>query len=55
MIPNPSHLETVNPLVYGTVRAIMEATNDPVGDKTIGVLVHGDAAMSGQGIMYESA
>lgn len=31
MLPNPSHLETVNPLVYGSVRAIMEATNDLSG------------------------
>ncbi len=55
MLPNPSHLETVNPLVYGSVRAIMEATNDHSGSETVGVLIHGDAAMSGQGIMYEAA
>ncbi len=54
MLPNPSHLETVNPLVYGSVRAMMEATNDFAGNETVGVLIHGDAAMSGQGIMYES-
>lgn len=33
----------------------MEATNDLAGNQTVGVLIHGDAAMSGQGIMYESA
>jgi 2-oxoglutarate dehydrogenase complex dehydrogenase (E1) component-like enzyme len=31
MLPNPSHLEAVNPLLYGSVRAIMQATNDPLG------------------------
>lgn len=55
MLPNPSHLETVNPLVYGSVRAIMEATSDLAGNETVGVLVHGDAALAGQGIVYESA
>ena len=54
MLPNPSHLEAVNPLVYGSVRAFMEMSGDMDGDKNLGVLVHGDAAMSGQGIMYES-
>lgn len=33
----------------------MEATNDHSGSETVGVLIHGDAAMSGQGIMYEAA
>lgn len=55
MMPNPSHLETVDPLIYGSVRAVMGATNDPKGDHTLGVLIHGDAAMAGQGIVYESA
>lgn len=32
MLPNPSHLETVDPLVYGSCRAIMEAINDQQGD-----------------------
>lgn len=55
MMPNPSHLEAVDPLIYGSVRSIMEETNDPEGDKTLGVLVHGDAAIAGQGIVYEAA
>jgi 2-oxoglutarate dehydrogenase E1 component len=55
MLPNPSHLETVDPLVYGTVRALMEAGGDLAGNENVGVLVHGDAALSGQGIVYESA
>lgn len=53
MVPNPSHLEAVNPVVYGSVRAMMEAYNDHDGDRTIGVLIHGDAAIVGQGIVYE--
>jgi 2-oxoglutarate dehydrogenase E1 component len=54
MLPNPSHLEAVDPLVYGSVRAVMEATNDHAGDGVVGVVIHGDAAMSGQGVVYES-
>lgn len=55
MLPNPSHLETVNPLVYGSIRAMMEAAGDLAGNESVGVLIHGDAAIAGQGIVYESA
>ena len=55
MLPNPSHLEAVDPLIYGSVRSIMKGTDDMEGNKTLGVLVHGDAAIAGQGIVYESA
>jgi 2-oxoglutarate dehydrogenase E1 component len=54
MLPNPSHLEAVDPLVYGSVRAIQELTKDKNKQKTLGVLIHGDAAVAGQGIVYES-
>lgn len=54
MLPNPSHLEAVDPLVYGTTRAIQEHMKDNTRSKAMGVLVHGDAAVAGQGIVYES-
>jgi len=54
MLPNPSHLEAVDPLVYGTTRAIQEHMKDSTRSKAMGVLVHGDAAVAGQGIVYES-
>jgi 2-oxoglutarate dehydrogenase E1 component len=54
MLPNPSHLEAVDPLVYGSTRAIQESIKDKNREKVIGVLIHGDAALAGQGIVYES-
>ena len=54
MLPNPSHLEAVDPLVYGSTRAIQELIKDKNREKVIGVLIHGDAALAGQGIVYES-
>jgi 2-oxoglutarate dehydrogenase E1 component len=54
MLPNPSHLEAVDPLVYGTTRAIQEYMKDKDRSKAMGVVVHGDAALAGQGIVYES-
>jgi 2-oxoglutarate dehydrogenase E1 component len=50
MLTNPSHLEAVNPLVYGSTRAIQEVKNDK--NKVLGVIIHGDAAMSGQGVVW---
>jgi len=54
LAPNPSHLEAVNPVVEGISRAM--ADNDLNNDfsKICPVLVHGDAAISGQGVMYET-
>lgn len=54
MLPNPSHLETVNPVVLGKARSKMDQIRDKNGDKVLTVLVHGDAAFSGQGIVYET-
>lgn len=54
ILPNPSHLETVNPVTMGCVRAVQDFKKDTNGLKTIGVLVHGDSAFAGQGIVYES-
>ncbi|EGR28489.1 hypothetical protein IMG5_174430 [Ichthyophthirius multifiliis] len=54
ILANPSHLEAVNPVVYGKLRCIQDAIKDNSGDRSVGVLIHGDAAFSGQGIVYES-
>lgn len=54
LMANPSHLEAVNPVVYGKLRCIQDSTKDSNGDRSFGVVVHGDSAFSGQGIVYES-
>lgn len=54
LVANPSHLEAVNPVVMGKVRGQQLLTNDATFDKNLAVLVHGDAAFSGQGVVYES-
>ena len=51
---NPSHLEIVNPVVEGSVRARQERRNDARGDKVLPVLIHGDAAFAGQGVVMET-
>ena len=51
---NPSHLEIVNPVVEGSVRARMDRRADPLGKQVLPVLVHGDAAFGGQGVNQET-
>ena len=51
---NPSHLEIVNPVVEGSVRARMDRRGDKVGDEVLPVLVHGDSAFGGQGVNQET-
>ncbi|OYZ66931.1 2-oxoglutarate dehydrogenase E1 component [Acidovorax sp. 24-64-9] len=51
---NPSHLEIVNPVVEGSVRARMDRRDDPKGSQVLPVLVHGDAAFGGQGVNQET-
>ena len=51
---NPSHLEIVDPVVIGSVRARQDRINDKERSKVIPVLLHGDAAFSGQGVVMES-
>ncbi|HEU0200774.1 MAG TPA: 2-oxoglutarate dehydrogenase E1 component [Burkholderiaceae bacterium] len=51
---NPSHLEIVNPVVEGSVRARQERRGDTEGDSVLPVLVHGDAAFAGQGVVMET-
>jgi 2-oxoglutarate dehydrogenase E1 component len=51
---NPSHLEIVNPVVEGSVRARMDRRDDPLGKQVLPVLVHGDSAFGGQGVNQET-
>ena len=51
---NPSHLEIVNPVVEGSVKARMERRGDLTGSQVLPVLVHGDAAFAGQGVVMET-
>jgi 2-oxoglutarate dehydrogenase E1 component len=51
---NPSHLEAVNPVVEGMVRAKQERIGDTARRRVIPVLVHGDAAFAGQGVVAET-
>ncbi len=52
--PNPSHLEAVNPVVVGRVRAKQDQIKDEARTKVMGLLIHGDAAFAGQGIVPET-
>ena len=55
LVANPSHLEAEDPVVLGKTRAIMHYNNDEKEGRTaMGVLLHGDAAFAGQGIVYET-
>jgi 2-oxoglutarate dehydrogenase E1 component len=51
---NPSHLEVVNAVVEGSVRARQERRGDASGDKVLAVQIHGDAAFAGQGVIMET-
>ncbi|HEY2845000.1 MAG TPA: multifunctional oxoglutarate decarboxylase/oxoglutarate dehydrogenase thiamine pyrophosphate-binding subunit/dihydrolipoyllysine-residue succinyltransferase subunit, partial [Bryobacteraceae bacterium] len=51
---NPSHLEAVNPVVEGIVRPKQDRLGDSKRERVIPVLIHGDAAMSGQGVVAET-
>jgi 2-oxoglutarate dehydrogenase E1 component len=54
LMPNPSHLEAVNTVVAGKVRAEQYLRNDAGRDKVMGILLHGDASFAGQGVVAES-
>ncbi|MBW8785980.1 MAG: 2-oxoglutarate dehydrogenase E1 component, partial [Novosphingobium sp.] len=55
LVPNPSHLETVDPVVLGKVRATLTMRDDlQEKDQVLPVLLHGDAAFAGQGIVWET-
>lgn len=53
LVPNPSHLETVDAVAEGIVRAKVDLDYDGDDTKILPILVHGDAAIAGQGIVYE--
>ncbi|MGD2073764.1 MAG: 2-oxoglutarate dehydrogenase E1 component [Gammaproteobacteria bacterium] len=51
---NPSHLEIVGPVVEGSVRARQQRSGDDAGNQVVPVLIHGDAAFAGQGVVMET-
>jgi 2-oxoglutarate dehydrogenase E1 component len=53
MAPNPSHLEFVDPVVAGKIRAKQDMTGDTDRSKAMALLIHGDAALAGQGVVPE--
>lgn len=54
LAPNPSHLEWVNPVIEGIVRAKQDRRGDTNREYIVPILLHGDAAFAGQGIGYET-
>ncbi len=54
LTPNPSHLEAVNPVVVGKVRAKQDLLQDRERKRCMGILLHGDAAFAGQGLVSET-
>ena len=55
LVPNPSHLETVAPVAEGITRAKIDSDYNGDDSKIIPIIVHGDAAIAGQGVVYEVA
>ncbi|MCB0705062.1 MAG: 2-oxoglutarate dehydrogenase E1 component [Saprospiraceae bacterium] len=55
LVPNPSHLEAVDPVVEGFARAKADILYDSQYDNILPILIHGDAAVAGQGVVYETA
>eukprot|EP00794_Sanderia_malayensis_P012143 gene12143-13396_t len=54
VVANPSHLEAVDPVVQGKTRAEQFYRGDDEGRKVMSILIHGDAAFSGQGVVFET-
>lgn len=54
LAPNPSHLETVDPIVQGIARAKINNDYDAANEKVMPILIHGDAAVAAQGVVYET-
>ena len=52
--PNPSHLEFIDPVVLGMVRAEQTRLQDKAQERVMGLLIHGDAAFSGLGVVAET-
>ncbi|MEO6359851.1 MAG: 2-oxoglutarate dehydrogenase E1 component, partial [Sphingomicrobium sp.] len=53
LLPNPSHLEAVDPVVLGKARAVQTVNGDKHGKTVLPILLHGDAAFAGQGVVWE--
>ncbi len=51
---NPSHLEIVSPVVEGSVRARQDRRGDKTGEQVVPIIMHGDAAFAGQGVVMET-
>jgi 2-oxoglutarate dehydrogenase E1 component len=54
LLPNPSHLEAVDPVVEGFARAKADILYQSEYDRIMPILIHGDAAVAGQGVVYET-
>ena len=54
LLPNPSHLETVGPLTMGMARSIIDSKYDGDFSRVAPIVIHGDAAIAGQGVVYET-
>lgn len=54
VLANPSHLETVDTVVMGRARAEQYLIGDEKQEKVVPIVIHGDAAFAGQGIVYEA-
>ena len=54
LMPNPSHLEAVGPVVQGMVRARINSVYESDYSKAAGIIIHGDAAIAAQGVVYET-
>jgi 2-oxoglutarate dehydrogenase E1 component len=52
--PNPSHLEAVDPVVVGKIRARQDMSGDETRRSAMAIMMHGDAAFAGQGVVYET-
>ncbi len=55
LAPNPSHLESVDPVVQGFARAKADLLYNSEYDRIMPILIHGDAAVAGQGVVYETS
>ncbi|MGS9149424.1 thiamine pyrophosphate-dependent enzyme, partial [Salmonella enterica subsp. enterica serovar Infantis] len=51
---NPSHLESVSPVVMGSVRARLDRLDEPSSNKVLKITIHGDGAVTGQGVVQET-
>lgn len=54
LVPNPSHLETVSPIVEGIAKSKLENDHNYQYNQVLPILIHGDAAIAGQGVVYET-